>query len=133
SLARDRRAAWHPPCRAVVDPRGQLAHPQHHRAGRRARLQDLPRLRKTAGPCPMNGRLTVLLLAGSRGPEDPVARMTGVPAKALAPVNGRPMIDRVIDTLQRQTRIGAIRVVADRNPAAAPAFAQLAKRAGVEL
>jgi GTP:adenosylcobinamide-phosphate guanylyltransferase len=81
----------------------------------------------------MNGRLTVLLLAGSRGPGDPVARATGVPAKALAPVGGRPMIERVIETLQRQSQVGRILIVADDDPAAAPAFATLAKRAGVEL
>jgi GTP:adenosylcobinamide-phosphate guanylyltransferase len=81
----------------------------------------------------MNGRLTVLLLAGSRGPDDPVARARGVPSKALAPIGGMPMLDRVVETLQRQSRIGRILLVADTNPDAAPAFAKMGQRAGVEI
>ncbi len=41
-----------------------------------------------------------LLLAGSRGPDDPVARHAGLKHKALVPVGGQPMIRRVIDTLR---------------------------------
>jgi GTP:adenosylcobinamide-phosphate guanylyltransferase len=41
-----------------------------------------------------------LLLAGSRGPDDPVARHAGLSHKVLVPVGGRPMISRVIDTLR---------------------------------
>ena len=41
-----------------------------------------------------------LLLAGSRGPDDPVARHAGMKHKALVPVGGQPMIRRVIDTLR---------------------------------
>ena len=41
-----------------------------------------------------------LLLAGSRGPEDPDARHAGMKHKALVPVGGQPMIRRVIDTLR---------------------------------
>ncbi len=81
----------------------------------------------------MNGRLTVLLLAGARGPDDPVARASGVASKALAPVGGMPMLDRVVETLQRQSRIGRILLVADTNPAAAEAFGKMGQRAGVEL
>ena len=81
----------------------------------------------------MNERLTVLLLAGSRGPADPVAQMAGVPAKALTPVRGRAMIERVLDTLQRHHGIGRIVIATDNRPEAAAQFRRLAGRAGVEL
>jgi GTP:adenosylcobinamide-phosphate guanylyltransferase len=41
-----------------------------------------------------------LLLAGSRGAEDPVARHAGLSHRALVPVGGRPMMSRVIETLR---------------------------------
>jgi CTP:molybdopterin cytidylyltransferase MocA len=41
-----------------------------------------------------------LLLAGSRGPEDSVARHAGLSHKVLVPVGGRPMMSRVIETLR---------------------------------
>jgi CTP:molybdopterin cytidylyltransferase MocA len=37
-----------------------------------------------------------LILAGSRGPNDPIAALTGVPHKALAPIAGRPMLAYVL-------------------------------------
>ncbi len=43
--------------------------------------------------------LTALILAGSRGPDDPMARATGVEHKALIPVGGTPMLLRVIAAL----------------------------------
>jgi len=39
---------------------------------------------------------TVLILAGSRGPLDPVAQAAGVGHKAFAAINGRPMITYVV-------------------------------------
>ena len=42
---------------------------------------------------------TALVLAGSRGPSDPVAAAAGVRHKALAQVGGRPMLARVITAL----------------------------------
>lgn len=48
---------------------------------------------------------TVLILAGSRGPSDPVAQAAGVEYKAFADINGRPMITYVIDSLKAETRI----------------------------
>ena len=47
------------------------------------------------------GPFTALVLAGSRGPTDPVAAAAGLPHKALVPVAGRPMLLRVIDTLRQ--------------------------------
>jgi len=40
-----------------------------------------------------------LVLAGSRGPTDPVARAAGLPHKALAPIDGVPMLERVVSAL----------------------------------
>lgn len=40
-----------------------------------------------------------LVLAGSRGPTDPVAQAKGLPHKALVPVGGIPMLERVVGTL----------------------------------
>ena len=47
----------------------------------------------------MTSTFSCVLLAGDRGPNDPVARRAGVPCKALAPVAGRPMVLRVLDIL----------------------------------
>jgi GTP:adenosylcobinamide-phosphate guanylyltransferase len=53
---------------------------------------------------------TALVLAGSRGPDDPVARARGVAHKCLAPVAGVPMLVRVILTLAACPSVGRIRV-----------------------
>lgn len=42
----------------------------------------------------------VLVLAGSRGNADPLARYAGVPHKSLIPIDGEPMLDRVIGVLR---------------------------------
>ncbi|MDX1710737.1 MAG: nucleotidyltransferase family protein [Rhodovibrionaceae bacterium] len=60
---------------------------------------------------PGQGAATALVLAGSRGPGDPVARAAGVGHKALAPVAGRPMILRVLDALEQSGEVGPIAVV----------------------
>jgi len=44
-------------------------------------------------------KFTALVLAADRGPDDPVARAAGVACKCLAPVNGRPMVFRVLQAL----------------------------------
>jgi CTP:molybdopterin cytidylyltransferase MocA len=51
-----------------------------------------------------------LILAGDRGPADPVARGAGVAHKAFAPVAGRAMIAHVIDALRAVPEIGEIAV-----------------------
>jgi GTP:adenosylcobinamide-phosphate guanylyltransferase len=53
---------------------------------------------------------TALVLAGSRGPDDPVARARGVAHKCLAPVAGVPMLVRVVLTLAACPSVGRIRV-----------------------
>lgn len=54
-----------------------------------------------------------LVLAGSRGPADPVARAAGLPHKALVPVDGVPMLERVVDTLFAADSIDHVIVSSD--------------------
>lgn len=53
-------------------------------------------------------RFTALVLAGSRGPDDPVARHLGVAHKCLAPVAGVPMVVRVVEALALSPSVGRI-------------------------
>ncbi len=53
-------------------------------------------------------RFSALVLAGSRGPDDPVARARGVAHKCLAPVAGVPMAVRVVETLAACPSVGRI-------------------------
>ena len=53
-------------------------------------------------------RFAALILAGSRGPADPVAAAAGVPHKALAPVAGEAMVLRVVRALQGSSRVRRI-------------------------
>ncbi len=55
----------------------------------------------------MSGLVT-LILAGSRGPDDPMAVATGVAHKALIPVAGTPMLLRVIAALAATPEIARI-------------------------
>lgn len=49
----------------------------------------------------MNGvSVTAIVLAGDRGPGDPLAKAAGVPCKAVIPLDGRLMILRVVDALR---------------------------------
>lgn len=55
-------------------------------------------------------RFTVLVLAGDRGPQDPVSQAAGVAHKCLAPVAGRPMLERVIAALTASPYVDRIAV-----------------------
>jgi len=55
-------------------------------------------------------RWSAVVLAGSRGPSDPVARAAGVEHKAFAPLAGRPMIEHVLAALRAVGEIGDIAV-----------------------
>jgi GTP:adenosylcobinamide-phosphate guanylyltransferase len=55
-------------------------------------------------------RFTALVLAGSRGPDDPVARAGGVAHKCLVPVAGVPMAVRVVETLAACPSIARIAI-----------------------
>ncbi len=52
-------------------------------------------------------KFAAIVLAGDRGPEDPVARAAGVSCKALVPIVGRPMVLRVLDALEGASVIEA--------------------------
>lgn len=60
-------------------------------------------------------RFTALVLAGSRGPDDPVARAAGVTHKAFAPVAGLPMLLRVVQTLRSSPSVGDLALCIDRS------------------
>ena len=49
---------------------------------------------------------TVVILAGDREMNDPVAQAAGVSCKALTPVSGRPMVLRVLDALAEACEVG---------------------------
>lgn len=51
---------------------------------------------------------TAIVLAADRGNPDPVAQAAGVSCKAMAPVDGIPMVTRVIRALRASEAIDAI-------------------------
>lgn len=57
-----------------------------------------------------NAGLTVLVLAGSRGPDDPLTRATGLRHKALLPVAGVPMLLRMLRALAAVPEVARIAV-----------------------
>lgn len=73
--------------------------------------------------------LTALVLAGSRGPGDPLAVYAGVSHKALIDVGGVPMLERVVAALAAEPRISCI-VVAIEIPEQLRASASLRAAAG---
>ncbi len=73
-------------------------------------------------------RFTALILAGSRGSDDPVARQAGQTHKALVPVAGVPMLLRVMRTLRQSPCIGRLALCIDR-----PALEQLRDPVAAEL
>jgi GTP:adenosylcobinamide-phosphate guanylyltransferase len=61
-----------------------------------------------------SGLYDAIVLAGRRPGEDPFAAATGVAHRALIPVAGEPMLERVLAILRRHPRIGSIRISIDR-------------------
>ena len=53
---------------------------------------------------------TAIVLAGGRGPDDPMAKAYGVSHKCVLPVNGVPMLRRVVDALQKSQSIASIAI-----------------------
>ncbi len=68
------------------------------------------------------GHWTAIVLAASRGPDDPLARHAGVLHKATIAVGGVPMLRRVVQALADSGPIGAIHVVIDDADAARAAL-----------
>jgi len=62
----------------------------------------------SSGPSPRG--LTALVLAGRRGPDDPVAAAAGLSHKCLVPADGVPMLARVVEALAASRSIGSIAV-----------------------
>jgi len=54
-----------------------------------------------------------LILAGSRGPNDPVAALGGVAHKALTPIAGRPMLAYVLDAVRAVPEVARIFICID--------------------
>lgn len=52
-------------------------------------------------------KFTAVVLAADRGPDDPVARAAGAACKSMTPINGTPMVIRVLDALSASGEIGA--------------------------
>lgn len=59
----------------------------------------------------MSGRWSALVLAGSRGEDDPVAKAAGVSHKAIAPIAGWPMIEWPVAALSKCPDIGPITIM----------------------
>ena len=55
---------------------------------------------------PPDQPFSVVILAGDRELNDPVAQASGVSCKALVPVSGRPMVLRVLDALAGAREVG---------------------------
>jgi GTP:adenosylcobinamide-phosphate guanylyltransferase len=70
-----------------------------------------------------------VVLAGDRGPDDPVAKHTGAPCKALVPVAGRPMLLRVLDALAASAAVDGVTLVGP-GPAQLGQCPELAERIG---
>ena len=60
-----------------------------------------------------HGRFETLVLAGRRGPEDPLSKQSGLSHRALLPVAGVPMLVRVLRTLESCPSVGALRLSID--------------------
>ena len=52
-------------------------------------------------------KFTAVVLAADRGPGDPVARAAGVRCKSMTPINGTPMVFRVLDALSASSEVEA--------------------------
>lgn len=57
--------------------------------------------------------IDALILAGSRGPHDPVAALGKVPHKALTPIAGRPMLAFVLDAIRDVPEVARIFICID--------------------
>jgi 2-C-methyl-D-erythritol 4-phosphate cytidylyltransferase len=57
--------------------------------------------------------IDALILAGSRGPHDPVAALGKVAHKALTPIAGRPMLAFVLDAVRGVPEVDRIHICID--------------------
>lgn len=68
---------------------------------------------------------TALILAASRGPDDPMARAFDVEHKCLLPIADKPMIAHVIDVLKQHPRIGTVAISIENEAVLAPALGNI--------
>lgn len=78
---------------------------------------------------PGDASLTALVLAGRRGPGEPVAAAAGLSHKALVPVAGVPMLLRVVRSLRASRSVGRI-VISIDEPSALEGLVELSSPAG---
>ncbi|WP_119418092.1 nucleotidyltransferase family protein [Desertibaculum subflavum] len=62
----------------------------------------------------MSGPIPALILAGSRGPDDPLALATGTEHKAFIEIGGQPMLARVVAALSQVPAVGRITIAIER-------------------
>lgn len=74
----------------------------------------------------MSATIPALILAGSRGPDDPLALATGTEHKAFIEIGGRPMLARVVEALSQVPAVGRITIAIER-PELVEAAASLAR------
>jgi CTP:molybdopterin cytidylyltransferase MocA len=73
-------------------------------------------------------QVDVILLAGDRGPGDPLAERAGVAGKTLVPVAGQAMLTRVLSCVGHWSRLGRIILVVPSSHA----YDQAIRDAGIE-
>ena len=76
---------------------------------------------------PLN-KWRVLVLAASRGPNEPMALAYGVSHKCLIEVGGKPMLARVVETLLSHEKIGSIGVCIENREVLETALGSLLKQ-----
>ena len=76
----------------------------------------------------MTGKISAIVMAGSRPGPDPLLSGTGVSTKALLPVAGQPMLVHVVTALRASPLVGPITILAQNSAelAAEPGLAGLA-------
>ena len=79
--------------------------------------------REVPGEAPVRA----LVLAASRGPDDPLARACGVRHKCLLAVGGEPMLRRVVRALKEAPSVADIHIVIEDEAAARQALGALAR------
>ncbi|WP_448508006.1 nucleotidyltransferase family protein [Immundisolibacter sp.] len=81
----------------------------------------------------MSARFHAVVLAGDRGPDDPVARHTGAACKALAALGGQPMLLRVLDALAASAAVSGITLVGPSQAQLGTCAPLVARIAGGEI
>ncbi len=82
----------------------------------------------------MNGRFRAVVLAGERPGGSALGRSLGVPAAVLAPLAGRPCLERVLDALAGASQVAGVKVAGPAGAVVAgnSTLARLLARDGVE-